>query len=745
MGLLSNFFGRVFSREKPSHSTSEIQTDLKLARGKAKTSAEFQAQVRETQRPAVGTLSYSISSSARGWPSFGDSDGYVGPLYNLGEIAKAVDVESYLAVSVRRHRELTMKEGWKLVGQDKEALKYIRRRIYEIELMTGEPFSCLIREALSNLITYSNTMIVLKRDKGRSTGQPIRMFGKTLEPVSAAYVADTTTMSVKKNDFGRPVKWKQTLHSEGKTREYKNQDVIHIFLDRKSGFTFGTPFCIPVLDDIRALRRIEELVETVTHKHTFPMFHAKVGTEAKPAGTITLPGGEVVSEVVEYRNQIDILPPEGGLVTSERVELKLIGTEGQVLDLEPYLRHFENRVMGGLRVSGIDLGRGDTANKGTATSMTRNLIDACVEIQNVVSEVMTQKFFDILLLEGGYSTDEENRVHLRFPSIDREELRAHQNHGADLFLKGLITHDEFRRDYLRSDEMSDEDLKRTNLEMFEKKRIEMGKTDLNPTAADSENKTRPTNQSGTKATKTKVKANDGLDDRRFSEEAAGEYLYQLDYHWNSLMREFLNPNGIRIRNNKVQGPEGSLKRVLNDSVSMMVQDSRTHLTDVFERGYVKACEDMDVRFDLAKSSVDSFFAKHVRTPLIRLNRKAMISLGLDINSGRCTGNAPPDPYRISGVFGALEGELARLGESQTDQAYKIGYLEALRCHDRDKVKLVPDIAKDSGSPVIEAETRTIDVDHLKNSLLLSVGVRDGSYLLSVDGFITDEKSKEEIA
>jgi hypothetical protein len=126
----------------------------------------------------------------------------------------------------------------------------------------------------------------------------------------------------------------------------------------------------------------------------------------------------------------------------------MIGAEGVALDLSPYLEHVERRVLGGIRLSEIDLGRGGSANRNTAQTITQTLIDACTEIQRVVEDALNWKLFFFLLQEGGFNVRgdnlDEDMVYLDFPPIDTEEKRAKENHEMALYHGGLTDSDEAR-------------------------------------------------------------------------------------------------------------------------------------------------------------------------------------------------------------------------------------------------------------------------------------------------------------
>ena len=664
MGLLDRVTS-LFSTTKPD------QEDLKLSQGGQSRSVE--EAVKASPRQAVSTLYYKTSLSARGYPSLssGSENGFITPMYNLGEIGKTLDVESYFAASVRRHRELVMKEGWYLHGKDNEAIAYVKDRFAEIELITGEPITAVIRELLTNLIAYGNSMLILKRDPLRSSGAAIRMFGKTMQPISGLYPADPTSMAVKKNDFGRPIQWKQELWDSEKEKKFSASDVVHFTLDRKSGFTFGTPYIIPVLEDIRALRRLEELAELVTHKHTFPLFHAKVGTKDKPAGYVTAPDGSSYSEVDMIGAQVDALPPEGGLVTTERVEINMLGTEGQVLDLQPYLMHFEGRVLGGLRLSGIDLGRGDTANRATAQTVTKSLVDACSEMQNVFAEMFTAKVLDILLLEGGFDLNKDTRVTIKFPDIDREEMRAHRNHGIQLFLQNAITQDELRTEYLNKEAYTDQDRKNTYFDLYAAPAMPNDQGSANAV----ENKTRPENQNGKAETKKAVAQNSLVAQKLYDE---------FTYSWMEMCDGVCDFTDNSIKYNKIIKSD-DIKKCLIAKTEMMVADAKKYLLPEIERGSRDANVEVGANKLLTKDDATSFLSKHIRIPLIKLNRKAMIMLKIDLEKDS---KIDIDLSRISSVFDVLKEELRAIAVQNTDFAYKYGYLAALEKNEIEEVKII---------------------------------------------------------
>lgn len=302
-------------------------------------------------------------------------DQFVPPVHDLAEVARAANVEPYVDQSIRKHREMILKEGYSVDGADEEMVRYIKDRLFDMALVTQIPTENWIRECITNLVKFHNSFLVLRRDITRSRGRKIRMYGRTLDPIAGIFTLDPTTMRVKVDRYGTPKKWQQIIYSGGaqnKTeKKFNPEDIIHTTLDKSTGFSFGTPYIVPVLDDVRALRRLEELAVILASKEVFPLYHYKIGTDNLPAQQ--LEGG--LDEVELVKAEVQNLPLQGNLITSHRHEVSLVSRDGAALDIGPFLEYFESRVMGGLRLSPLDLGRGGTANRACYSGDTETLTD----------------------------------------------------------------------------------------------------------------------------------------------------------------------------------------------------------------------------------------------------------------------------------------------------------------------------------------------------------------------------------
>ncbi len=368
------------------------------------------------------------------------------PEYDLAEIGRVEDVESFARQAFDKKVALMFKEGWDLTGKNPKHIKYIQTRFEQISQASSLPTQALFRNIGSSLIRKSNCFLVKVR-KLEASGGKLRVAPGTksknpLIPVAAYFVAPAETMEYRVSG-NKISKWRQRM-PDGFKKEYNRKDIVHFYMDRKEGFVFGTPTIVPVLDDIRALRKIEENIELLVYQHLFPLFQYKVGTPEAPAG-ITEAGQREIDVV---RQEIQYMPSEGGIVTPERHEISTVGAEGRALRAEAYLEHFKKRVIAGLGISAVDLGEGATSNRSTADNMSRNLIDSVKNIQQIVESFVNQYVINELLLESTFGEDvlnEENIVKLKFKEIDIDSQIKKETHMADQFNKDMITHDESRR------------------------------------------------------------------------------------------------------------------------------------------------------------------------------------------------------------------------------------------------------------------------------------------------------------
>jgi hypothetical protein len=403
---------------------------------------EVQAPIPDTKKPALmrpvknPVLVYRTTRFV-GRGAFTPSE------YDLGEIGRIEDTDSYVRQAFDKKVALMFKEGWDFVGPNTRTIQYLKTRLAQIAQASQVPTPALLRGIGSGLIRKSNAFLIKVRKTEASGGRVRSEPGKknALKPVAGYFIAPAESMEFQL-EGNKITKWRQKMPN-GDYKDYSPRDVVHFHYDRKDGFVFGTPHLTPVIDDVRALRKIEENIEMLVYQHLFPIFQYRVGTPESPAG-LTEDGRREIDVV---RTEIQYMPSEGGIVTPERHEIIPIGAEGKTLRAEGYLEHFKKRVFAGLGVSAVDMGEGETANRATADNMSRNLVDSVKDFQQVMELFVNDFMINELLLESTFGDsilDEDNRCYLKFKEIDIDAQIKKETHFADQFTKNVINLDEAR-------------------------------------------------------------------------------------------------------------------------------------------------------------------------------------------------------------------------------------------------------------------------------------------------------------
>jgi hypothetical protein len=663
-------------------------------------------------------------------PPAGRRGRIIQPEYDFGEIAKATDTDGILRNAFDRQLIAIMKERWWVGGKNPRTVAYIQTRLHEISRMSPwGPFDLVLRQCAQDLVEYGNFFLHLHRDTKASSGEPVQIRGKRKDPIAAIHPMDVSTMYPKMGDTLEVRAWHQLLdgrHVAGRqlfsdpsndrnSKRYSTEDIIHGFSRRRSGFIFGTPPATPVLDDIRALRRLEEIAELIAHKHAFPLIHIAVGSEKKPAKILA----DGKSELDIIRSEYEKMPLEGAFITSERVVVK--GITADSMDLTSLLKHYQDRAVTGLGLSDVDMGRGGTSNRGTALVLSRSMMDRARDFQQLLCVFITWQLFDILLAEGGFDPTPENRVWLRFPEVDIERLMEVNNHAMALYQGHSISETEMRA-MMGRDPMSDEDRKDMFFEHVAKPMAIIKAVD-EPFSSASTNltksKNQPTNQSGTKLARTTPK-NDKVSSR----------LEDLQDRCQTYVRQKLE-NGEPIGTTPIRE---FFQNMQQDALGCLAEDFVDRIKDGFER-YNN--DSRSGRTFVVGETLRKRFTKHALVdPLDRLVGDECERLVEQLRT------ATDDRYflRISAFFDnwalawdrfltRLHNVAERFGYAQAawlDDAHEVVWQfdgePCRRCRDLQDDPLTPMLANyyTLGDRCCEAELKIADSDRLPSRIRLDV-------------------------
>lgn len=382
--------------------------------------------------------------------------------YDFDRIIQAVDTDSYVKQAVSKYKDLFWKEGWKIVGENQEAVAYLYQRIDYMEMAMKRPFLDFLIDLSDQLIKFSNVFAV------RARGELSEYFPTKLTPINATqpivgyYLIPTEQVRILRDKYNRPKSYMQqtdpmTYAPTDRDPVWSADRVIHLFFDRKPGRAFGTPFLSNSLDDIVALRQMEEDIQNLVHRELFPLYKYTIGTADQPADP---------EEIDKAAAEIENLRAEGGLILPFRHNVEVIGAAQQALDATNYIEHFKERVAIGLGVAPHHLGMTmNGGNRSMSERLDTALYDRIKQFQKQFAEMVRLHIFNELLFEGGFDpiknpleTDISDRCYFKFNEIDVDTQVKKETHILQKYTNSVITLTEARTELGIDPEVDQEDL-----------------------------------------------------------------------------------------------------------------------------------------------------------------------------------------------------------------------------------------------------------------------------------------------
>ena len=381
------------------------------------------------------------------------------PEYDLPMIANAIQLDGLLRRATNIFVEHILKNGYEAVSKTDRIQKHVNRRIREIESLTGVSFYETIEAITTQLVTYGNAYLLKERSGTKSRfGKDYKMFGKSCKPIVGLFPVEATTIEIGVNNtHGNVRNYKQVV--KGQWRIWDERDVIHFTYDKIPGTLSGMSALLPILDDIRALRKLEEEIEILGFQYSIPLYLYKVGNKDVPPA----PG-----EVEEVSQTVTNMPAYGMLVVPGHHTIEIPSNSNETIDIIKYAEHFKKRIYGGLGVSPVAMGEVSSSNRNTAEVTDKAMQSITQSYQMILKNKIEMELIRELMLDGGFNTMNE-KCEFNFPEIDLENQIKQETHIVQLWQNNIITRSEAR---LAMDKEANIDEKDTFLNMVDIPKIE---------------------------------------------------------------------------------------------------------------------------------------------------------------------------------------------------------------------------------------------------------------------------------
>lgn len=405
--------------------------------------------------PAIKQGEYGPEYSLLGhWGNTGyqREGGFNPPPFNINDIDTAMFLDGIVGRAIAKYIQLIFKEGFILEGKNANNVEYIKQRFAIFENTAEGGLDWMLRSIASDVVKYGNCIMVKSRYRKETIPQVNRMHRRHLgknkhvkgitgpTPISGFWYQEFGQMSAKLDIHkGIPVHYQQEAPDK-KTVKWPAKEIVHFTFDKPAKSIWGRSFIIPVLDDIKLLRSMENHASDLFYRYLNPLLHATIGKNDQIINHRAMKG-----EVRMLSHLINTSPPQATLVTDGRVEIKSVTNSGESIPTIEYLKYFTLRVLMGLGVSPVIMGEGDTANRGTADSLVAQMRDNIQTFQEVISAQFTKFIINELLMEAGINIlRPEEQVTIKFNEIDTDLLIKKRNEITQRWIMGLVTHPEAR-------------------------------------------------------------------------------------------------------------------------------------------------------------------------------------------------------------------------------------------------------------------------------------------------------------
>lgn len=523
-----------------------------------------------------------------------NSTDFEDPAFDMEVIETAYSTDSYVRQGVDKYVDQIFKEGYSFYGKDTNVVDYLRLRLSYIAEATGNPTNQFLIDIAEDLVKFGNCVIVKARAKDVNAlpqGTNIQGLGGK-DPIVGYFCANPPSMKVKRDVNGVILGWQQ--ETDAGTQEFKPEDVIHFYYKRPKGNAYGTSFLVPVLDDIRALRQAEENVLKMMYRNIYPFHHIKVGSD-------DIPGTEAeIEKVIDEINNMDV---EGGIVTTERVEIKPVASN-QVIDAAPYLTYMEQRVFSGMGIPAIMFGRGNTSNRSTGDNMTSEMADRIRAICKIIEMFFNAFIIKELLMEGGYDSvlNPEQTADFKFDDNDVDIQIKKEVHAIYKYEHNAITEDEMRIE-IGKDPISDSEREMMHVNLITRESANQAAANSANASSESSTGTKETNNkasnSGQKA-KTKKAESSPTTKKKTGKDNYNAILGLIKDSMNNMSDEidryakdcYINKNPILQV--KMQSIVSKHIRDISYTAKSSIEDKELLITldNMLIRNSVKLCEDM---------------------------------------------------------------------------------------------------------------------------------------------------------
>lgn len=201
------------------------------------------------------------------------------------------------------------------------------------------------------------------------------------------------TMYVKRDEKGNVIGYVQIVSALQKPIEFTPDEIAHFRLGQNGDSPYGLSVLFPLVQVLQRKLTLEQAITTITNRKANAPYDITVGDENNFPST---------DDLNEIKADLESLQNDNEWVHGPMVKIDAIGFKDKVMDVQPYLAHFEDQIVFGLEVPMVLLGKGNIP-EGLASVQMEAFERKIVSIQLAMEKVLETQIFPMFLESQGFT------------------------------------------------------------------------------------------------------------------------------------------------------------------------------------------------------------------------------------------------------------------------------------------------------------------------------------------------------
>lgn len=269
-----------------------------------------------------------------------------------------------IAGAITKTSNMVVGPGFYVIYPNKRVVKKCNDFIDKIN------FDNFLRIIVNQMLTFGNSFV----EKIKLGEELVGL--KILNPI---------TMFVKRNNKGFPEKYVQRIGSMlNEVITWEPNEITHFKHNLITGDeAYGNSLIEPVSDSVNKNLNLEENMSTIIERKANAPLQVKIGSDEYPAQD---------EDISAWQTRLETLRNNTEWATNHVTEIKVVGFEGEMLDLKPYDEHFTKNIEHGLMVPNVLMG-GGTGNEGMGNTQMKDFILHAKSIQKEIEKYLEEDIF----------------------------------------------------------------------------------------------------------------------------------------------------------------------------------------------------------------------------------------------------------------------------------------------------------------------------------------------------------------